>query len=153
MTGRYMQQEITAGVDTVQPKSTLCFAKASRLRHIHTMQHLTIRIDLPGIGSIGPGKIRLLELIGETGSIRQAGIKLKMSYARAWGLVRELNDMLGHPVVEAAAGGKSGGGARLTTTGGKIVKLYRAVERKSETASHKDILTLRALATQRARQK
>ena len=51
------------------------------------MPHLSIRIDLPGVGSIGPGKVRLLELVGETGSIRQAGLALRMSYARAWGLV------------------------------------------------------------------
>jgi molybdate transport system regulatory protein len=45
---------------------------------------LTIRIDLSERSAIGPGKIRLLELVGESGSISAAGRAMKMSYRRAW---------------------------------------------------------------------
>lgn len=113
------------------------------------MTRLTLRIDLEAAGSIGPGKVRLLELITETGSIRQAGAALTMSYARAWGLVRDLNGMFAEPVVEAIVGGKSGGGARLTATGGRIVRLYRAVERKAEAASRRDVINLKAMTLRR----
>ena len=40
---------------------------------------------------MGPGKIRLLELINETGSISAAGRALAMSYRQAWLLVDEIN--------------------------------------------------------------
>jgi molybdate transport system regulatory protein len=122
------------------------FAKPATLRQIARMSRLSIRVDLPDVGSIGPGKIRLLELVAETGSIRQAGLALEMSYARAWGLIRELNDMFGAPVVEASAGGKSGGGASLTALGLKLVTLYRAIERKADQAAREDFTALRKLA-------
>ncbi len=111
------------------------------------MPHLSIRIDLPGVGSIGPGKVRLLELVGETGSIRQAGLALRMSYARAWGLVRELNDMFGEPLVEAAAGGRAGGGATLTKRGQRVVSLYRATEVRAHRAALRQVSELKGLAS------
>ena len=117
------------------------------------MSRLSIRVDLPEIGSIGPGKIRLLELVAETGSIRQAGLALEMSYARAWGLVRELNDMFGEPVVAASAGGKAGGGASLTSLGTKLVALYRAIERKAESAAREEFSALKKLGARTSRQR
>jgi len=48
---------------------------------------LTLRVDFGGNRAIGPGKIRLLEAIRDTGSITKAGIALGMSYRRAWLLV------------------------------------------------------------------
>ena len=56
---------------------------------------LSIRIDLATGGRIGPGKVALLEAIGETGSISAAGRAMKMSYRRAWQLVVDLNGNLG----------------------------------------------------------
>jgi len=43
---------------------------------------LTLRVDLGRDRAIGPGKIRLLEAIRDTGSITKAGIALGMSYRR-----------------------------------------------------------------------
>ena len=107
------------------------------------MARITLRIDLDDAGSIGPGKVRLLELIGEHGSIRRAGGELGMSYARAWGLVRQLDDIFGSPVVEAAPGGKSGGGATLTPLGRSVIASYRDAERKAAAAVRRDVAALR----------
>lgn len=110
------------------------------------MARITLRIDLEGKGSIGPGKVRLLELIDELGSIRRAGAQLKMSYARAWGLVQDLSATFGKPVVNAAPGGKSGGGATLTPLGRKVVAAYRAAEHNAAKASAREIATLKRQA-------
>lgn len=110
------------------------------------MPRLSLRVDLPEAGSLGPGKARLLELVAQTGSIRQAGLMLKMSYARAWGLIRELNEMFGQPLVEASAGGRSGGGATLTPAGERVVALYRAIEAKSHKAAKGELQELMKLA-------
>ena len=123
-----------------------CFAWQEGLRHNPGMARVTIRLDLPDVGSVGPGKVRLLELVAQTGSIRQAGLMLKMSYARAWGLIRELNEMFGQPLVEASAGGRSGGGAALTPAGEKVVALYRAIEAKSHKAVKGELQELMKLA-------
>lgn len=99
------------------------------------MARLSIRIDLaPGI-RIGPGKVQLLEMIAEHGSISAAGRALGMSYRRAWMLVEEMNTGFDQSVVEAQIGGKAGGGARLSSLGADLVAHYRAIERAADRAA------------------
>jgi len=59
------------------------------------MARLTIRIDFGNGMALGPGKVRLLELVGETGSIRKAAAGMKMSYRRAWLLLQSLAETFG----------------------------------------------------------
>jgi molybdate transport system regulatory protein len=89
---------------------------------------LRLRIVLRPGAALGPGKIDLLEAIAETGSIRAAGTRFKMSYRRAWSLVAELNGMFKTPLVIAETGGRGGGGAKLTPLGRKVVERFRAME-------------------------
>ena len=98
------------------------------------MARLTIRIDFPGAESIGPGKIRLLEMIQETGSISAAGKSMNMSYRRAWLLVDALNQEFKDPVVATKLGGKAGGGASLTKLGTELIGHYREMERLAHAA-------------------
>lgn len=93
---------------------------------------------------IGPGKIRLLELIRETGSISAAGRAMDMSYRRAWLHVDKLNRSFRAPVVDASPGGSRGGGARLTALGETIIADYRAMEREAEAAVKERIEALEA---------
>ena len=74
------------------------------------MARLVLRIDFNEGRALGPGKVRLLELVGETGSISAAGRAMGMSYRRAWLLVDALNRTFHMPVVEARGGGADGGG-------------------------------------------
>ena len=92
------------------------------------MARVTIRIDLGTHGAVGPGKVRLLELIGESGSISAAGRAMGMSYRRAWMLIAGLNQCFREPVVETKLGGSRGGGAALTRLGRDLVGHYRALE-------------------------
>jgi molybdate transport system regulatory protein len=78
--------------------------------------------------ALGPGKVELLALIGETGSINRAAGRMGMSYMRAWSLVQMMNRCFRQPLVLAARGGQGGGGAELTNAGGKVVALYRQME-------------------------
>jgi molybdate transport system regulatory protein len=89
---------------------------------------LRLRVVLRHGAALGPGKIDLLEAIAETGSIRAAGSRFKMSYRRAWGLVAELNAMFKAPLVVAEAGGRGGGGATLTPLGRSVVERFRRME-------------------------
>lgn len=98
------------------------------------MVSLSIRVDLSPSAAIGPGKIRLLELIDETGSISAAGRAMEMSYRRAWLLVDELNRLFREPVATAAHGGRSGGGASLTPFGKRLVRGYRQMETDARNA-------------------
>jgi molybdate transport system regulatory protein len=96
---------------------------------------LSIRIDFGPDHRLGPGKVRLLEMIAEHGSIAGAGRALGMSYRRAWLLVETMNRGFGRPVVEAQIGGRAGGGTRISAFGAAVVGQYRAVERAAEAAA------------------
>jgi len=91
--------------------------------------HASYRIELgPGL-RLGPGKVRLMELIAKHGSISAAAREMGMSYRRAWLLVEESNRLFAVPLVETVAGGSGGGGAMLTDAGHKAVAAYRDIER------------------------
>ncbi len=92
------------------------------------MAKLTLRVDFRDNRALGPGKIRLLELIDEHGSIAAAGRVMGMSYRRAWLLVGNLNDCFRYPLVQKQIGGGGGGGAALTVFGRQIVRHYRDME-------------------------
>ena len=106
------------------------------------MTRLTIRIDFSDGSALGPGKVRLLELIGETGSIRKAAAGMKMSYRRGWLLLKALDAMFGTPLADTATGGRAGGGARLTPLGIAVVRHYRTVETSAAKAGAKPAAAL-----------
>lgn len=96
---------------------------------------LWIRLKLPGVGDIGPGKIELLRKIREHQSISAAAREMNMSYRRAWLLVDELNTVFRQPVVAKWMGGSSRGGATLTQIGEKLVSSYDAVVKQADSAN------------------
>jgi molybdate transport system regulatory protein len=104
---------------------------------------LTLRIDFDSKRALGPGKIRLLETIGKTGSISQAGRRLGMSYRRAWLLVDDVNRSFRNPVVIKKPGGARGGGAALTPFGRELIEKYRSIETKATTAAHRQLRDLK----------
>ncbi len=107
-----------------------------------TKHSLHLRLDFGDERSLGPGKVRLLELIEETGSISAAGRSLKMSYRQAWLLIDELNRMFREPLVTAQVGGGGGGGAAVTKAGASVIRAYRDMERRATGASSTSIRTL-----------
>jgi molybdate transport system regulatory protein len=103
---------------------------------------LRLRVDFGAFGAIGPGKIRLLELIGEQGSITTAGRAMRMSYRRAWLLVENLNQSFRQPLVTTQRGGSTGGGAALTAFGREVIHSYRDMETQASKAAAKHLRTL-----------
>lgn len=87
-----------------------------------------LRVLRRGAIALGPGKADLLQAIDERGSIRDAAGALQMSYMRAWTLVQTMNGCFRQPLVDAGRGGARRGGARLTATGRRALRLYRAME-------------------------
>ena len=108
------------------------------------MASVRLRVDLLPAGSLGPGKIELLERIRETGSISAAARGMEMAYRRAWLLIDAMNQAFRYPVTETAKGGKDGGGARLTAFGEDLVARYRAMEREAQRTLAADLEILQA---------
>ncbi len=73
----------------------------------------------------GDGRARLLELIEERGSLRQAAAELEMSYRNAWGYLRELERAAGFKFVERGPGGGPSSGMRLTRAAKQFLARYR----------------------------
>ncbi len=95
--------------------------------------------------ALGPGRVELMEFIGETGSLRAAAERMGISYMRAWNLVKLTNRCFSAPVVEASRGGQTGGGAKLTDAGRAAIELYRQMEQRSQRAVRQPWSQLRRL--------
>lgn len=130
-------------------------AKRARRRTSATPQKSTrpspiklwIRLTLPGVGQIGPGKIELLRKIREHQSISAAAREMNMSYRRAWLLVDDLNGAFRQPIVVKWMGGSSRGGATLTPTGEKLLESYDTVVARADDANRALLDELSNLAT------
>jgi len=94
---------------------------------------------------LGPGKADLLEAIHKSGTLRDAATAMGMSYMRAWKLVHVMNEAFRAPLIVMTRGGTEGGRAELTPAGRAVLKLYRRIERESNTATRETWKTLRKL--------
>jgi molybdate transport system regulatory protein len=103
---------------------------------------ISLRLDFGDTVRLGPGKVRLLELIGELGSISAAGRAMAMSYRRAWLLVDSLNQAFAQPVVATRPGGKADKRAELTPFGHEVVRRFRAMEAAARHAVAQDLHAL-----------
>lgn len=90
---------------------------------------IRLRIDFGSAGSLGPGKVALLEHIKRAGSLSQAARELGLSYRRAWQLLDDLNHSFSEPVASTSVGGVGGGGVQLTAFARELIAAYRRVER------------------------
>lgn len=100
------------------------------------------RIDFAEYSSLGPGKIRLLEAIRDSGSLSQAARDMGMSYRRAWLLVESLKQSFRESVTVASTGGKAGGGMRVTEFGNTLIDNYRQLERDFATLAARRFRTI-----------
>ena len=91
---------------------------------------IKIRIQIKNEFYIGPGKILLLEKIGEKGSISKAAESIGLSYKKAWKLIDELNRYSSKKLVYAKPGGKGVRGSQLTNEGKTFIKIFRNIESK-----------------------
>lgn len=82
--------------------------------------------------AIGPGRKQLLEAIKNTGSIKSAARKMKMSYRHAWEMANMMNKIYASPVIEKIAGGTNGGGTQLTEKGENLIAAYERLFREFE---------------------
>ncbi len=78
---------------------------------------------------LGDGRARLLELIDEFGSIKQAVTQVGMSYRNVWGYLRDLEKGAGFKILERMVGGGPRSGTRLTEEGRRFLRRYRRFRR------------------------
>jgi molybdate transport system regulatory protein len=86
-------------------------------------------IEVEGEPVFGRGRRFLLEAIDSHGSINQAAKEVDISFRKAWGHIKAMEDRLGVKLVERQTGGKNGGGAALTADARKFLKKYETLEK------------------------
>jgi len=85
-------------------------------------------------GILGKGKIELLKQIDKTGSMMAAANKLKISYRKAWGDIKNAELLLGVQLIKRKRGGTAGGNSSLTKDAAKIIKAWNKLHTKVDNA-------------------
>ena len=107
-----------------------------------SMARLKVSVVFKSGARIGPGKVRLLECVRNTGSISAAAREMAMSYKRAWQLLDSMNQAFVEPVVTGAPGGQHGGGASLTPFGRALLDYYKRIEKAATKVARSDVAAL-----------
>lgn len=84
---------------------------------------------------IGGGKVELLRLLAETGSITGAAKAMGVGYRRAWFLLDTLQRCFEEPLFTTARGGAGAGGAQVTELGRDLIARHAANEAAVQSAA------------------
>ena len=71
-----------------------------------------------------PRLSRLLHLVEDTRSVRDACSLMQISYSAAWNMLNRVEDELGFPLVTRIRGGSTGSGSVLTEKGRSLMRAY-----------------------------
>jgi molybdate transport system regulatory protein len=85
-------------------------------------------IEVDGQPVFGRGRRFLLQAIDRYGSINQAAKEVNISYRKAWGYIKAMEERLGIKLIERQTGGKDGGGAVLTDEAREFLEKYELLE-------------------------
>lgn len=78
---------------------------------------------------ISEGRVQLLKLIAEMGSLNKAAKTMNLSYQKAWKLIDASNKASKYPLIETQIGGNQGGGTVLTPYGKSLIESFEAINK------------------------
>lgn len=90
--------------------------------------HALLSLRKGSAGQVGAARIRLLEAVGDHGTITAAGRAVGLSYKAAWDGIAAINNLFDKPLVTAQSGGRQGGAARLTPAGVAVIAAFHAIQ-------------------------
>lgn len=76
--------------------------------------------------AFGPGVVRIMELVKETGSLLKAYNLMGLSSSKGWKIIKRAEDDLGFPLINSVKGGTGGGKSELSTEGQDLLNKYQA---------------------------
>lgn len=86
--------------------------------------------DDQGETVFGDGRLRILELIDELGSMQATSKALGMSYRGVWARIKATEERLGLKLVETSVGRGKNRGSRLTPEAAEFIQKFRLLNRK-----------------------
>lgn len=75
--------------------------------------------------AIGPGVIRIMELVRETGTLSEAYKIMGLSSSKAWRIIKNAEEELGFKLIVTVTGGIGGGHSELTVEGEDFLQRYQ----------------------------
>jgi len=87
-----------------------------------------------GEGIIGENTYAILKAIDSSGSLKSAAAKLDMSYRKAWGEIKNSEELLGYDLTEKHRGGVGGGASILTSKAKNLIEAYDTLHKKMDSA-------------------
>jgi len=85
---------------------------------------------------LGPGALRLLVAVEQTGSLKAGAKAIGLSYRGAWERLKRAEEGLGFALLVSHSGGEGGGGSTLSPSARELVQRYQgflaAVEKDVE---------------------
>ncbi|WP_086312566.1 molybdate transport system regulatory protein [Enterococcus sp. 7F3_DIV0205] len=79
----------------------------------------------------GPGVVELLQRITQTGSLNTAAKQMRMSYNKAWRMIKKAEEELGYPLIDKSIGGSNGGGSTVTIQGKQLTEKFLLFQKKT----------------------
>lgn len=92
-------------------------------------------LDLQGEHVFCAGMCAILEAIEQTGSIKEGAALVGRSYRHIWTRLKEVEQALGHPLVDAHVGGKTLRRTDLSPAGKSLLALFRNLREQMQAAS------------------
>ncbi|NOZ48299.1 MAG: LysR family transcriptional regulator [Chlorobi bacterium] len=80
--------------------------------------------SIDGESVLNENVFKLLQLIQKTNSIKASAEKLKISYRKAWGDLKECEKKLGFRLITKTRGGEGGGQTTLSDEGIELINAY-----------------------------
>jgi molybdate transport system regulatory protein len=81
-------------------------------------------LEMDGVPFMGEGRLAILRAIDRHGSFLKASQETQISYRRARGMIREMENSLGRPLVITSRGGKDGGGTEITFVAKDLIRRF-----------------------------
>ena len=95
-------------------------------------------VEKEGLLVFSDYRAELLDHIARTGSISGGAERMGLSYRRAWGKIKEIEQNLGVRLVRSEVGGSDGGRTKLTPEGEELLARYRAFRAAAESDVSRD---------------
>ena len=92
---------------------------------------------------MGIGVLWLLEEIDKSKSLRSASINMGLSYSKAYGMLKKLEEEVGRPFVERKRGGATREGLELTPFARSYMELYKGFQTSAKAAAEKEFVTFK----------
>ncbi|MBK5226055.1 MAG: winged helix-turn-helix domain-containing protein [Thermoleophilia bacterium] len=86
-------------------------------------------IEVNGKPVFSKGRGMLFHAIEKHGSINMAAKEMGITYRRAWGYIKAMEERMGVKLVETRQGGAHGGGAELTSEAKELLAKFESLER------------------------